>query len=148
MTYGYATLEDKTNVLYSPVKENGTVELTFERCAGNEIKIVRCILPYFKWKKNKGFSEEELARYDEYVRLYARDIYQKAVMAKPGNVSCKMGITMVVLAFANYALQVANYINKPSAFYLWLSGCWLLSGVCYSITLYSKRKNLCALQNL
>ena len=68
MFYEYVELEDGTQIAYSNVLEDNTVELSIERPIEDVFDSARCLLPSFSWSAIEGFSEEEIARLDSFVK--------------------------------------------------------------------------------
>lgn len=68
MFYEYVELEDGTQIAYSNVLEDNTVELSIERPIEDGFDSARCLLPSFSWSAIEGFSEEEIARLDSFVK--------------------------------------------------------------------------------
>ena len=67
MFYSYVELEDGTQIAYSNVLDNETVELSIERPVELGFDSARCILPSFEWEEVEGFSKDELNRLDRFV---------------------------------------------------------------------------------
>ncbi len=62
MMYPYLTLNDDTEITHSEMKENGQVKVYIETPDEKDgFHNVICWLPEYKWEKNNGYSEEEMA---------------------------------------------------------------------------------------
>jgi hypothetical protein len=71
MFYEYAELSDGTQVAYSDVLEDGTVEVSVERPVDLGFDSALCSVPSFEWARVDGFSEEEMALLDGFVHRNA-----------------------------------------------------------------------------
>ena len=71
MFYDYVELEDRTQVAYSDVLADGTVEVSIERPVELGFDSALCTLPAFQWRNVEGFSKEELAQLDGFVHQNA-----------------------------------------------------------------------------
>lgn len=81
MMYPYMILADETEITHSHLIECGglqTVEVHFERPTEDGFDSARCVLPTYAWKFNEGFSSEELAFFDEFLRHNAHLLYRYA----------------------------------------------------------------------
>ena len=67
MFYNYVDLEDGTQVAYSNVLDNGTVEVSVERPVELGFDSARCSLPTFKWTDIEGFNDEDMAYLNTFV---------------------------------------------------------------------------------
>lgn len=67
MFYNYVELEDGTQVAYSNVLDNGTVEVSVERPVESGFDSARCSLPTFEWTDIEGFSDEDMAYLNTFV---------------------------------------------------------------------------------
>ena len=67
MFYNYVELEDGTQVAYSNVLDNGTVEVSVERPVELGFDSARCSLPTFEWTDIEGFSDEDMAYLNTFV---------------------------------------------------------------------------------
>lgn len=68
MFYGYVKLEDETQFTYSELREDQTVLVGVERPTDMGFDSAECLLPSFRWGKIKGFSKEDIAWLDTFVR--------------------------------------------------------------------------------
>ena len=67
MFYTYVELEDGTQLAYSDVLDDGTVELSIERPIERGFDSARCLLPSFEWSDVEGFSADDMAYLDSFV---------------------------------------------------------------------------------
>ena len=68
MFYNYVEMNDGTQVAYSNFLEDGTVEVGIERPTEDGFDSARCLLPSFTWSAVEGFSDDELAEFERYLR--------------------------------------------------------------------------------
>ena len=81
MMYPYITLADETEITHSQLIEadgNQTVEVHFERPTEAGFNSARCVLPTYQWKFAEGFSPDEMAFFDEFLRNNAHLLYRYA----------------------------------------------------------------------
>ena len=86
--YPYITLADETEIVHSQIMEdNGiqTVEVHFERPTEQGFDSARCVLPSYQWKFKEGFSSEEIAFFEEFLRHNAHLLYRYAAQ---GGIHC------------------------------------------------------------
>lgn len=67
MFYDYAELEDGTQIAYSGVLADNTVEVVAERPIEFGFDSARCVLPAYTWSKVEGFSDADIKRLDSFV---------------------------------------------------------------------------------
>ena len=77
MMYPYLTLNDDTEITHSEMKEDGRVKVYIETPddAGGFHSAV-CWLPEYKWERIQGYSETELAFFQELIRNNAHLILE------------------------------------------------------------------------
>ena len=71
MLYPYLTLWDDTEICHSQIMEKDgkpVVEVHFEKPVESGFCSARCTLPDYPWQFNEGFSEKEIAFFDEFLR--------------------------------------------------------------------------------
>jgi len=88
MMYPYITLADETEITHSHIIERDgvqTVEVHFERPAESGFDSARCVLPSYQWKFNEGFTQEEIAFFDEFLQHNAHLLYRYAAQ---GGIHC------------------------------------------------------------
>lgn len=71
MFYSYVVLEDQTQIAYSNVLADGTVEVSVERPVELDFDSALCVLPAFEWRNVKGFRDDELVNLDGFVHRNA-----------------------------------------------------------------------------
>lgn len=79
--YPYITFLDGTEVVHSHVIQEGEmkrVEVHFERPIYNGFDTARCSLPDYKWLIRDGFSDKEMATFEEFLRSNAHLIFRYA----------------------------------------------------------------------
>ena len=88
MMYPYMTLSDETEITHSHLMERDgqqTVVVHFARPRENGFDSARCVLPAYTWKFNEGYSKEEIAFFEEFLRHNAHLIYR---YAQQGGIQC------------------------------------------------------------
>jgi hypothetical protein len=88
MIYSYITLADNTEIVHTQVFEQDgveCVEVHFERVTDNGFESARCLLPFYKWILRDGFTDAEIADFEELLRYNAHLIFK---FAKTGGVCC------------------------------------------------------------
>lgn len=80
MVYPYMTLADGTEIVHTQVfEEDGIqkVEVHFERPSEtNCFDTARCQLPSYTWVIREGFSDEEMAIFDQFMHSNAHLFYK------------------------------------------------------------------------
>ena len=71
MFYEYVELADGTQIAYSNVLEDNTVEVSVERPVELGFDSARCLLPAFTWSHVEGFSPADIENLDAFVRRNA-----------------------------------------------------------------------------
>lgn len=71
MFYDYAELEDGTQVAFSNVLDDGTVEVSVERPIELGFDSARCSIPAFEWTDVEGFSQQDMEAIDAFVHINA-----------------------------------------------------------------------------
>jgi hypothetical protein len=71
MFYEYVELSDGTQIAYSNVLKDDTVELSIERPVELGFNSARCVLPSFEWTNIEGFTDEEVNALDAFVHRNA-----------------------------------------------------------------------------
>lgn len=74
MMYPFMVLSDKTEVVHSDAYDvNGieTIKVYFEQPIDGGFYSAECYLPSYKWKNIDGFSTEEIAKYEDYLKSVA-----------------------------------------------------------------------------
>lgn len=81
MMYPYMKLSDETEIVHSHlIEENGEkrVEVHFERPTEDGFDTARCSLPSYKWIRIDGFTEEEIANFEIFLRNNAHLLFKYA----------------------------------------------------------------------
>lgn len=77
MMYPFMTLDDQTEIVHSEMLPNGSVKVYLER---PDKKLcfchATCYLPTYRWEDIVGFSEAEIAHYQEVIESTAHLIMQ------------------------------------------------------------------------
>lgn len=77
MKYPFMTLDDQTEIVYSEMHKDGTVEVYIEKPDEKDcFHSVSCYLPKYEWKNNCGFTQKELDRYQEVIQSAAHLIME------------------------------------------------------------------------
>ena len=82
MMYPYMTLADETEIVHSQIiEEDGKqkVIVHFERPTEDGFDSARCELPEYKWILREGYSDEEIAMFEQLLRSNAHLLYKYAV---------------------------------------------------------------------
>jgi hypothetical protein len=75
------TLPDETEIVHSQlIEEDGQkkVIVNFERPTEDGFDSARCELPSYEWIERKGYSEEEIAMFEELLHSNAHLLYKYA----------------------------------------------------------------------
>lgn len=81
MMYPYMTLFDETEIVHSQIIEENNVQkviVHFERPTEDGFDYARCELPEYKWIQRKGYSDEEIALFEQLLQSNAHLLYQYA----------------------------------------------------------------------
>lgn len=77
MMYPFMTLDDGTEIVHSEMKENGQVKVYLERPdAKDGFQHATCWLPGYVWEEVLGFSDKDMARFQEVIQSTAHLILQ------------------------------------------------------------------------
>lgn len=77
MMYPFLTLDDKTEIVHSEMREDGSVKVYMERPDEKDcFHYATCYLPEYKWCEIFGFTNEELERLREVIESTAHLILQ------------------------------------------------------------------------
>ena len=75
--YPYMTLNDDTEITNSEMRENGQVKVYIETPEERDgYHNVLCWLPEYKWEKNNGYSEAEMAVFRQLIQNNAHAILE------------------------------------------------------------------------
>ena len=79
MMYPFMTLDDGTEIVHSETLDGGLVKVYFEKPDAKDcFHYATCILPGYEWKDIYGFSEREMARYQDVIESTAHLILRFA----------------------------------------------------------------------
>ena len=81
MMYLFMVLHDKTEVVHSDsYEENGieTIKVYFEQPVEGGFHSAECYLPSYEWKNIDGFSAEEIAKYEDFLKSVAHIVIELA----------------------------------------------------------------------
>lgn len=81
MMYPYMTLADETEIVHSHmIDDNGVkkVLVHFERPTADGFDSARCELPSYQWVSREGYSDEEIALFEQLLHSNAHLIYKYA----------------------------------------------------------------------
>ena len=79
MMYPFLTLNDKTEIVHSEMRSDETVKVYIEKPDEKDcFHHASCILPSYKWEDVFGFSENEIAAYEEIISSTAHLILEFA----------------------------------------------------------------------
>lgn len=79
MMYPFMTLDDGAEIVHSDMYEDGQVKVYVEKPdAADCFHSATCWLPSYRWEGVTGFSQEELARYEDVIRSTAHLILRFA----------------------------------------------------------------------
>ncbi len=81
MMYPYMTLFDETEIVHSQIIEEDNVQkiiVHFERPTEDGFDYARCELPEYKWIQKKGYSDEEIALFEQLLQSNAHLLYKYA----------------------------------------------------------------------
>ena len=86
MMYPYMTLNDDTEITHSEMKSDGSVKVYIETPDDNGgFHSAVCWLPQYRWEDVKGYSESEMASFQELIRNNAHLILE---FSQDGGVLC------------------------------------------------------------
>lgn len=81
MMYPYMTLADETEIVHSQIVEKDGMKkviVNFERPTEDGFDSARCELPDYKWTERQGYSDEEIAMFEELLHSNAHLLYRYA----------------------------------------------------------------------
>jgi hypothetical protein len=81
MMYPYMTLADETEIVHSQIiEEQGEKKIVvhFERPTENGFDSARCELPEYKWILKDGYSDDEIAMFEQLLHSNAHLLYKYA----------------------------------------------------------------------
>lgn len=81
MMYPYMTLADETEIVHSQIVEKDGMKkviVNFERPTEDGFDSARCELPDYKWTERQGYSDKEIAMFEELLHSNAHLLYRYA----------------------------------------------------------------------
>ena len=81
MLYPFMTLNDNTEIVHSEtLNENGheRVKVCIERPVYGGFQSVECYLPEYEWRNNHGFSDDDIAQFQDLLESTAHIIIELA----------------------------------------------------------------------
>ena len=79
MMYPFMTLEDDTEIVHSHMLDDGRVKVYIERPdAELGFRHATCFLPGYSWDDVEGFSDGEIAGFQEIIESTAQQIMKRA----------------------------------------------------------------------
>ena len=79
MMYPFLTLDDQTEIVHSETLEDGRVKVYVEKPDAKDcFHSAVCYLPGYEWQAVSGFTDEEIARYQEVIESTAHLILRFA----------------------------------------------------------------------
>lgn len=88
MLHPYMTFADETEVCHTQIldrPQGETVEVHFERPTDNGFCTARCELPSYQWLIQDGFTPDEIAGFEDFLRANAHLIFK---YAREGGIFC------------------------------------------------------------
>ncbi len=79
--YPFMVLDDKTEVVHSDsydVNGTETVKVYFEQPVYGGFHSAECYLPSYTWKNIDGFSEDEIFKYEDFLKSVAHIVIELA----------------------------------------------------------------------
>lgn len=77
MMYPFMTLDDETEIVHSEMYSDGKVKVYIEKPDADIcFRHATCYIPSYNWEDIYGFSENEIARYQEIIESTAHLILQ------------------------------------------------------------------------
>ena len=76
MMYPFMTLNDNTEIVHSEMKPDGRVKVYVERPVMRGFDSAECWLPRYQWANITGFSEKEIAYFQELLESTAHIIIE------------------------------------------------------------------------
>lgn len=77
MMYPFLTLDDETEIVHSEMKPDGKVKVYLEKPDEKDFfHNAVCWLPGYQWEEIHGFSDKEIARYNEIIHSTAHLILE------------------------------------------------------------------------
>lgn len=95
MMYPFLTLNDNTEIVHSEMHKDGTVKVYIEKPDAKDcFHHATCYLPGYRWEDIFGFSNDEIAKYQEIIESTAHLILQ---FAQEGGLDNAAGLRKILL---------------------------------------------------
>lgn len=78
MRYPFVTLNDETEITFTNVLDDGSVNVWIETPCEEGFHDISCDLPAFKWSENHGYSEKEVVYLKNWIETTAPLILKMA----------------------------------------------------------------------
>lgn len=79
MMYPFLTLDDGTEIVHSQILDDGKVQVYIEKPDSKDcFHSASCFIPGYVWEDVKGFSRNEIAKYQEIIESTAHLILKYA----------------------------------------------------------------------
>ena len=86
MMYPFMTLDDGTEIVYSEMKNDGSVKVYMEKADERDgFHYANCYLPEYRWEDIFGLTEQELSRCRETIETSSQLIIQFAQESRSGH---------------------------------------------------------------
>lgn len=86
MMYHFMTLDDGTEIVYSEMKNDGSVKVYMEKTDEKDgFHYATCYLPEYRWEDIFGLTEQELSRCRETIETSSQLIIQFAQESRSGH---------------------------------------------------------------
>ncbi len=90
MMYEFMKLDDNTEIVHSDIisyDQGEHVKVYFEKPMYGGFCSVSCYLPEYRWEDNKGFTKEDIDKFDDVLKSTAHLIIRFARQGGLGNTS-------------------------------------------------------------
>lgn len=74
--YNYLQLADETQIAYSNILDDNTIQVSIERPVENGFDAATCLLPSYTWRDIEGFSDGDIEFFTDFIRNNAPLIYR------------------------------------------------------------------------
>ena len=86
MMYPFMTLDDGTEIVYSEMKNDGSVKVYMEKTDEKDgFHYATCYLPEYRWEDIFGLTEQEISRCQEVIEISFHLIIQFAQEGRSGH---------------------------------------------------------------
>ena len=95
MMYPFLTLDDNTEIVHSEIHQDGTLKVYIEKPDAKDcFHHATCYLPGYRWEDIFGFSNDQIAKYQEIIESTAHLILQ---FAQEGGYANAAGLRKILL---------------------------------------------------